>query len=264
MTSLEMTDTSARRNLVTFRLHEQTYALPIEPIVQIIEMVTTTPIPQVSHSVEGVINVRGATVPIVDLRRHLGLPGSTPQLHTPILLVQTDEWAVGLIVDEVTDVLNVPIEQIARPADILPEGLGEAPVLRGLAHTDNGTILLLNLEHLFLPDQAQALAQAAAISPQTIAVSKKPSKDTEVKVVTDQEEKPSAKAKPARKPRKTAATKAAKPKAKAEPKKKESPPKAKSAKRPRKKAEPKAAPKKTKSARKKKKSQAKAEQEVKS
>ncbi|HEY74457.1 MAG: hypothetical protein DRJ03_05875 [Chloroflexi bacterium] len=151
-----------QRNMVVFRLHQQTYALPIEPILQIVEMVAITPIPQVSHAVEGVVNVHGATVPVVNLRRHLGLPEKALQLHTPILLVQTADWTVGLIVDEVADVLDLPAEQIARPADILPEGLGEAPVLQGLAHTKNGAILLLNLDHLFLPDQARALAQLAA------------------------------------------------------------------------------------------------------
>jgi purine-binding chemotaxis protein CheW len=168
LTSTDLGNPAEQRTLVAFRLDQQTYALHIEPIVQIIEMVTIMPIPQISNRVEGVINVRGAPVPVVNLRRYLGLPEAALQLHTPIILAQVSKLMVGLIVDEVLDVLNLPGGQIAHPAEILPEGLGEAPILQGLAHTPDGMVLLLNLEHLFLPHQAQALAQAVETLPEAV------------------------------------------------------------------------------------------------
>jgi purine-binding chemotaxis protein CheW len=158
---------SAIRNLLTFRLDRQTYALPIEPIVQIIEMVAITPIPQVHPAVEGVINVRGAPVPVINMRCQLGLPEAKLQLHTPIILVQTGEQAVGLIVDEVADVLNISADQITRPKDILPDELSEVPLVQGLTHTTQGAVLLLDLEHLFASNRAQlarALEALAAIN----------------------------------------------------------------------------------------------------
>lgn len=155
---------SAIRNLVTFRLDRQTYALPIEPIVQIIEMVTITPIPHVNHSVEGVINVRGMTVPVINLRRHLDLPEVKLQLHTPIILVQTGERMVGLIVDQVADVLNVSASQVARPTDVLPDEMGDAQLLQGLIQTPQGAVLLLDLAHLFASDRAK-LVQASVTLP---------------------------------------------------------------------------------------------------
>jgi purine-binding chemotaxis protein CheW len=158
-------DPSGQRNLVAFRLDQQTYALPIEPIVQIVEMVMITPIPHVNDTVAGVITVHGVVVPVVNMRRHFGLPEATLGLHTPIILVQTGEQMVGLIVDEVINVLNLPTERVAQLVDILPQGLGEAPILQGLAHVDENTVLLLDLEHLFLPHQARALAQVVAALP---------------------------------------------------------------------------------------------------
>lgn len=152
------------RNLVTFRLDRQTYALPLELIVQIVEMVTITPIPQVNHSVEGVINVRGASVPVVNLRRHLGLPEAKLQLHTPILLVRTGERMVGLIVDQVADVLNVSAGQITCPTELLPDGLSDAPLLQGLVHTSQNAVLLLDLDRLFSSERAK-LVQASATLP---------------------------------------------------------------------------------------------------
>jgi chemotaxis signal transduction protein len=80
--------------------------------------------------------------------------------------VQVNEYMIGLIVDEVLDVLGLPSSQVARPDDILPEELGEAPLLQGVAHTADGPVLLLDPAHLFLPHQQQVLAQAVTIMPE--------------------------------------------------------------------------------------------------
>jgi len=150
-------DPNGQRYLVIFELDGQTFGLSVATVVQIIEMVTITPVPQADCAVEGVINVRGTTVPVVNLRCHLGLPVVPLQLRTPIILVRLDRWTVGLIVDEVIDVLSLGHDQIVRAADVLPDELGEVPLLAGLIHITDRTVLWLDLEHLFLPDQKQAL-----------------------------------------------------------------------------------------------------------
>jgi purine-binding chemotaxis protein CheW len=142
---------TARRNLVTFRLGRQIYALPIETIVQIIPLGAITPTPQENHTIEGVIDVRGATVPAVNLRPHLGLRKTALPLHTPILLVQNDQGTIGLIVDQVIDVISLPADEVADFADLLSGGLREVPILQGMAYIQNSTVLLLNLDHLHLP-----------------------------------------------------------------------------------------------------------------
>jgi purine-binding chemotaxis protein CheW len=158
-------ENNAMLHLVTFRLDRQLYALPIEPIQQIIEMVTITPVPQVRASVEGVINYHGTAVPVVNLRVHLQIPKLPLGLHTPIMMVYVSERLVGLIVDEVLAVVEVSASQINRPQDILPEALGDPLMLRGLFHSDENTILVLDIEHLFAPQDSTALAEAAAALP---------------------------------------------------------------------------------------------------
>jgi purine-binding chemotaxis protein CheW len=153
---------AAQKNLMLFRLGGATFALPIEPIAQIIPMVTITPLPQASDIVSGIINVRGALTPVINLSRHLNLPQAPLQLHTPILLVQCNGRMMGFIVDEVIDVMPLQTREITRPKDILPEALVEAPLLGGLASTGDGTVFVLDIENLFLPHQADALAQATA------------------------------------------------------------------------------------------------------
>lgn len=160
---------SERQNVVAFRLDKQTYALPIEPIVQIIDMVAVTSIPQLDAVVEGVINVHGEAVAVVKLRRHFGLSDAPLRLNTPILLAQIGGQTIGLIVDEVTDVLHLSADQVVQLADILPEELGDAPIFRGLTYVSDDAVLMLDHESLFKPDQLQALAQAADMLREAIA-----------------------------------------------------------------------------------------------
>lgn len=163
MDATALEDSPRRQNIVTFRLDRHTYALPIEPVERIVEMVAMTPVPQLEDWVEGIINVHGTAVAVVKLRRHLGLPDAPVQLDTPIVLIRVGGLTVGLIVDEVLDVHELSAEQIAPLTDVLPQELVEAPVLRGLAYVSDKAVLMLDPENLFRPDQLQALAQATEI-----------------------------------------------------------------------------------------------------
>ena len=148
--------------IVTFRLWELVYALPIEPIVRLIAMAAITPLPQESQAVEGVLNVRGQIAPIVNLRRHLNMPPVPFGLHTPIILVRLEGLMLGLIVDEVLDVLALTPDRLIAPAAILPPALGAAPLLQGVARLGAEPVLVLALEQLFSSEQVRALNQAAA------------------------------------------------------------------------------------------------------
>ena len=160
------TEQAKPQTLIAFRLDQQLYALPIAPIEQIISMVTITPLPQMSDTIEGAINVRGKVVPVVNLRRHLKLVQAPLRLHTPILLTKIGKRTVGLIVDSVVDVFSLADDQIVPPVEVLPQRLGEAPILQGLVHISGEMGLMLDPEHLFLPHQMEALARASAVLPE--------------------------------------------------------------------------------------------------
>jgi purine-binding chemotaxis protein CheW len=160
---------SEQQNVVAFRLEKQTYALPIEPIVQIVEMVAITPIPQLDAVIEGVINVHGEAVAVVKLRRHFGLSDAPLQLNTPILLTRIGEQTIGLIVDEVTDVFNLSTDQVVQLGEILPEELENAPIFRGLTYVADDAVLMLDPDQLFRPDQLEILTKAASLLQKAIA-----------------------------------------------------------------------------------------------
>lgn len=146
--------------IVTFRLGRQIYALPISPIRQIIEMVSISPLPQTNHNIAGVINFHGAAVPVIRLRTLLGLAEEPMKLHTPIILLNHAERLVGLVVDEVLDVVERPAEEVINPEKILVEEMGEIPLLQGLIQTNEGSILLLNPQNIFQPLQSGVLLEA--------------------------------------------------------------------------------------------------------
>jgi purine-binding chemotaxis protein CheW len=150
-----------KTNLVIFRLNRIDYAIAVEPIQQIIEMVIIIPVLNTEKWMEGVINYHGASVPVVNLRRHFGMEIAPYRWHTPIILVNIANRLVGLIVDEVLDVLALPDEQIVDPSAILPWGVPKVSLLKSIIQTDQNITLLLDLAHLFDQVQVRALSAAA-------------------------------------------------------------------------------------------------------
>lgn len=154
--------TQTKTDLVIFLLHKIHYAIAIQPIQQIIEMVTITPILKTEAWMEGVINYHGTSIPVINLRRHFHQPIAPYGWHTPIILVHIAGRQVGLIVDDVLDVVAIAQEDIIHPHRILPPDIPEAQLLQGLVQAPDHVTLLLDLEHLF--DQTQVRALSAATS----------------------------------------------------------------------------------------------------
>lgn len=148
--------------VVAFQVEQQTYAMPVEQIARIISMVTITPLPGVDPAVVGAINVQGRIVPVVDLRRHFQLPRRTWKRYTPILLTSRGTQTIGLIVDAVTNVISLNADQIIRTTDVLPADWPDMPLVQGIVRAADGLWLLLDLNHLFQPEQVQLMLEASA------------------------------------------------------------------------------------------------------
>jgi purine-binding chemotaxis protein CheW len=152
-------------NLVTFVLAEQTYALPIAPIVQIVEMVAITALPQADSTIKGVVNYHGRTVPVLDLRRTLGLPPRDSDPDTHMIILTAAERMLALAVDRVLQVADLPQQQVAHAQDVMPAGFEKVPLLQGIAHTAEGTVIVLDPEQLLASSTVGALSQMAAVMP---------------------------------------------------------------------------------------------------
>ena len=136
-------------SVVAFRMDKQTFALPLRVIMQILPMMTITPVPDLNRIVKGTINVRGESLLAVSLRDHFGMKEKPPQLFTPLLLLNVQNRKLALIVDEVLDVMNLPMEKLSALETLLPDGIKNTPIVQGVAYFNDETIVVLNPDRLF-------------------------------------------------------------------------------------------------------------------
>ena len=131
--------------VVSFEIGSEEYAVDILEVQEIIRMVEITPVPNAPHYVEGVINLRGKVIPIVDLRLRFGLPLAERTKETRIVVVDVSRIIIGLIVDSVSEVLRIPASLIEPP----PNGKGGSSEFhKGVGRVDARLLILLDLERL--------------------------------------------------------------------------------------------------------------------
>jgi len=130
--------------IVAFFLGGQRYALPIERVQEIQQIVAFSEVPESRASVVGMVNLRGEVIPAVDLRRLVGLPAQEYCLETPMIICRHAGQMVALLVDEVQDVLGLPIGCVQEAP-----GLGAlSSKMIGVARLDDGLAYLLDLDRL--------------------------------------------------------------------------------------------------------------------
>ncbi|MBI2267055.1 MAG: chemotaxis protein CheW [Armatimonadetes bacterium] len=160
--SVAVEGTDLEEQIVVFQMGKELYALKIEYVNEIIRMQEITEIPRVPEFVEGVINLRGKVIPIIDLRKRFGLPASEETASTRIIIVAIRELMVGMIVDKVHEVLTIPGTSIEPPSPFFTSV--DIEFLRGTARVEkvgkleNRLVILLNLEKILtLREQAAIL-----------------------------------------------------------------------------------------------------------
>ncbi|MEM9742374.1 MAG: chemotaxis protein CheW [Pseudomonadota bacterium] len=144
-------DDDAKAQYLTFRLGEEEYAINILSVREIKSWGPVTPLPQSPPYMLGVINLRGAIVPVVDLRRRFGLPDLEVCPTTTVVIVSAEGETsngkvVGLVVDHVSEVYHLADDQIQHSADISSEI--DSTFIHGLAKTDERLVILLNLDRV--------------------------------------------------------------------------------------------------------------------
>ncbi len=117
--------------LCTFRIGGEDYAIDIMRVREIIPPLPVTPVPRAPPFVEGVVRLRGDVIPVLDVRRRLGLPVTPPTRKTKYLIVNVAGRRLGLVVDEVSEVVRIPRAEI-RPAPALVEAERAALLPGGL------------------------------------------------------------------------------------------------------------------------------------
>ena len=107
MTQVREQDPMSANELIAFRLGEQEFCVDIMSVRDIRGWTKTTPLPHSSEYVKGVINLRGAVLPVVDLAARLGFQATEPSARHVIIITQVGSQTIGLLVDAVSDILTV-------------------------------------------------------------------------------------------------------------------------------------------------------------
>ncbi|MGM0653593.1 MAG: chemotaxis protein CheW [Bacillota bacterium] len=150
--------------LVVFVMETEEFACSINNVREVLKMIKVTPLPRSLDFVEGVINMRGEVIPVIDLRKRFGLPDAERTDNSRIIIVEVEERMVGLIVDSVSEVISLSSEQIQEaPSQVAG---GKTDLITGVGKVDDRMLIILDLNRILTSEEQIALEDVSKTSRQ--------------------------------------------------------------------------------------------------
>ena len=149
-------DKSIETQVVVFRLEHKEYGLSIDQVKEIISLSEVTPLPLENSSMEGVINLRGQIIPIINLKRRLGLVKQTYASEVRVIVVELEKQLLGLKVDDAVEVLRLDGDAVHALSDILSQAENQDLVV-GVGELKDRLIVLLDLTKLLNNQEIQEI-----------------------------------------------------------------------------------------------------------
>jgi purine-binding chemotaxis protein CheW len=153
--------------LVVFTLAKEHYGVRIAVVESIIKLQPITAVPCSPAFVEGVTNLRGRVLPVIDLRKRFNLPAEESTKDTRIVVVEMSGTLVGMIVDAVSEVLRVPAESVEPPSPIMTTV--DSAFITGIAKVGERLIILLDLEKVLSPEEKADLQVLQPAQPELVS-----------------------------------------------------------------------------------------------
>jgi purine-binding chemotaxis protein CheW len=154
MTDNVTTASTGRREMIAFRISDQMFCVDIMAVREIRGWTPATPLPRAPAYMRGVINLRGAVLPIVDLGARLGLETTEASARHVIMVVHLGARTVGLLVDAVSDIVTVTDEMVQPTPDIASDQV--KVFVRGLFALDGKMVSLIGLDKILPEPDAEA------------------------------------------------------------------------------------------------------------
>jgi purine-binding chemotaxis protein CheW len=152
--------------VVGFRVGNETFGVRIGSVREIVRVPEITSVPSAPHCIEGVINLRGKIIPVMDLRKRLGQSAVQPDKKNRILVVELDNKLVGLIVNAASEVLKISPSEIEAPGSMFAEG--ESSYVTGVGKLKGRLIILLDIAKLLRNQELNRLEEAAETASTTL------------------------------------------------------------------------------------------------
>lgn len=151
---LDNEDTQKDKYL-TFHLAGEDYGIEILYVIEIIGIQNITDVPDMPSFIRGVINLRGKVIPVMDIRARFDLPDREYDDRTCIIVVNIDGTEVGLVVDEVSEVADIPSSNVEPPPRTGKSAGGQ--YIQGMGKIDKAVKILLDVHKLLFNEEMQAL-----------------------------------------------------------------------------------------------------------
>ena len=152
---------SRELHIVGFRVGRETYGVPITSLHEIVRVPEITAVPDAPDYLEGVINLRGKIVSVMDLRKRFGQADIQPDKKNRILVVELDNKLVGLIVNAASEVLKLAPSEIEAPGSLFAEG--ESGYVTGVGKLKGRLIILLDIAKLLHRPEYKRFEEAAEL-----------------------------------------------------------------------------------------------------
>lgn len=141
--------------LVTFSTGDEEFGVDILKVQEIILPMAITKVPKAPEFVEGVINLRGKVIPVIDLRRRFGLKSKAQDKYTRIIVIEINHMIVGFVVDSISEVLRIPANTVEPPPPVVA-GL-ESEYINGVGKLEDRLLIMLDLDRLLSREDQEAL-----------------------------------------------------------------------------------------------------------
>ncbi len=143
------------QQFVIFSVHEQIYGVEILKIKEVVSYQEITPLPNMKAFIKGIINLRGIILPVFDLREKFKLPETTYTSFHAIIVMEVSGRVMGVIVDEISDVVDLFPEEV-QAVSSLPPGV-QAEYMKGIGKKESELIVLLNVDRLLSSEELEIL-----------------------------------------------------------------------------------------------------------
>ena len=149
-------------HLVGFRVGRETFGVPIAMVREIVRLPEITAVPNAADFIEGVINLRGKIVPVVDLRKRFKDAAPESGKKSRILVAEVDGQSVGLIVNSASEVLKIPPSEVEVPRNLFTEG--ELNYISGVGKLGGRLILILDLTKVLQRSELRSAGAAVELA----------------------------------------------------------------------------------------------------
>lgn len=143
--------------LVTFSIGDEEFGVDILKVQEIIRTMEITKVPKAPEFVEGVINLRGKVIPIIDLRKRFGMETRAHDKNTRIIVIEINNMIVGFVVDSVSEVLRISADTVEPPPPVVA-GV-ESEYIKGVGKLADRLLIMLDLDRLLSREEKDVLSQ---------------------------------------------------------------------------------------------------------